>query len=336
MRNAGGQAVRGLQVGESRRTRIEAERGYGERSDDMVVKIPRSRVPEGMEVVVGSKVPLSNGMMAVVLGADAEEIELDANHELAGKALTFDMELVGFEEGVLGEVGPGMERAVFGLGCFWGAELAFQRVAGVVATRVGYTHGQTEKPTYEQVCSGRTGHAEAVAVDFDPARVSFEQLVEVFWERLGQSAMTPNQVGNDVSERERATGEREGGRREGDVGIRLEKGSVLTCNVSVLFFVLFFLLVDCVFVFGWGVIRSGRSIAAGFMCRARSRNGWRKSRSERHGRGLGRIRWWRSRARKGCLFIWRRSTTSSTWRRGGRARPRTRPRRLDATGRQRQ
>lgn len=79
-----------------------------------------------------------------------------------------------------------------------GAELAFQRIAGVVSTKVGYTHGQVEKPTYQQVCSGNTGHAEAVAVDYDPREVSFEQLVDLFWERLGNSALTENQVGNDV------------------------------------------------------------------------------------------------------------------------------------------
>lgn len=69
---------------------------------------------------------------------------------------------------------------------------------GVVSTKVGYTHGQLAKPTYQQVCSGNTGHTEAVAVDFDPAVVSFETLVDLFWERLGGSALTLNQVGNDV------------------------------------------------------------------------------------------------------------------------------------------
>lgn len=82
-----------------------------------------------------------------------------------------------------------------------GAELAYQRVVGVVSTKVGYTQGQTEKPTYKQVCSGSTGHAEAVAVDFDPSKVSYKELVDLFWERLGKSALTLNQVGNDVSSR---------------------------------------------------------------------------------------------------------------------------------------
>lgn len=80
-----------------------------------------------------------------------------------------------------------------------GAELAFQRVVGVNSTKVGYTHGEMVNPTYKQVCSGTTGHAEAVAVDYDPNIISFQQLVDLFWERLGDSALTPNQVGNDVS-----------------------------------------------------------------------------------------------------------------------------------------
>lgn len=78
--------------------------------------------------------------------------------------------------------------------------MAYQRVAGVVSTKVGYTQGAMENPTYQQVCSGSTGHAEVVAVDFDATKVSFENLVHIFWDRLGESALTPNQVGNDVSQ----------------------------------------------------------------------------------------------------------------------------------------
>jgi len=76
----------------------------------------------------------------------------------------------------------GMELALFGLGCFWGAEKAFWKLPGVVSTAVGYAGGLTPNPTYEEVCSGRTGHNEVVRVVFDPARVSFEELVRVFWE----------------------------------------------------------------------------------------------------------------------------------------------------------
>jgi peptide-methionine (S)-S-oxide reductase len=90
----------------------------------------------------------------------------------------------------------GLEQAVLGLGCFWGAERKFWETDGVFTTAVGYAGGFTPNPTYEEVCSGRTGHAEVVLVVFDPAVVSYEQLLKVFWE-----AHDPTQgmrQGNDV------------------------------------------------------------------------------------------------------------------------------------------
>jgi peptide-methionine (S)-S-oxide reductase len=77
---------------------------------------------------------------------------------------------------------PGTEQAVFGMGCFWGAEQYFFRVPGVVSTAVGYAGGGTPNATYEEVCTGRTGHAEVVRVVFDPRRVSYDRLLRVFWE----------------------------------------------------------------------------------------------------------------------------------------------------------
>jgi peptide-methionine (S)-S-oxide reductase len=76
----------------------------------------------------------------------------------------------------------GTQTAVFGLGCFWGAEKAFWQLPGVISTAVGYAGGYTPNPTYEEVCSGRTGHAEVVLVAFEPARISYEDLLRVFWE----------------------------------------------------------------------------------------------------------------------------------------------------------
>jgi peptide-methionine (S)-S-oxide reductase len=90
----------------------------------------------------------------------------------------------------------GFQTAVFGLGCFWGAERVFWQTPGVWTTAVGYAGGFTPNPTYEEVCSGRTGHAEVVLVVFDPAVVSYEQLLNAFWE-----AHDPTQgmrQGNDV------------------------------------------------------------------------------------------------------------------------------------------
>jgi peptide-methionine (S)-S-oxide reductase len=76
----------------------------------------------------------------------------------------------------------GLEEAVFGLGCFWGAERKFWQVPGVVSTAVGYAGGFTPNATYEEVCSGRTGHTEVVRVIFDPNKVSYEDLLKTFWE----------------------------------------------------------------------------------------------------------------------------------------------------------
>lgn len=92
----------------------------------------------------------------------------------------------------------GMERAVFGLGCFWGAEKTFWQTAGVYATAVGYAGGHVPDPTYRQVCSHTTGHAEVVLVVFDPKRISYEQLLKVFWESHDptQGMRQGNDVGN--------------------------------------------------------------------------------------------------------------------------------------------
>jgi peptide-methionine (S)-S-oxide reductase len=90
----------------------------------------------------------------------------------------------------------GLDTAVFGLGCFWGAERLFWRIPGVYTTAVGYAGGFTPNPSYEEVCSGRTGHTEAVLVVFDPELVSYEQLLKVFWE--GHDPTQGMRQGNDV------------------------------------------------------------------------------------------------------------------------------------------
>jgi peptide-methionine (S)-S-oxide reductase len=94
------------------------------------------------------------------------------------------------------------KKATFGAGCFWGVEAAFRQLEGVTRTRVGYSGGTLENPTYEDVCSHRTGHAEVVEVTYDPERVSYEQLLDVFWHKHDPTQL--NRQGWDIGDQYRS------------------------------------------------------------------------------------------------------------------------------------
>jgi len=94
------------------------------------------------------------------------------------------------------------EKVMFGAGCFWGVEAMFRQIKGVVSTAVGYTGGNTKNPTYEDVCSHTTGHAEVVWVEYDASKVSFTQLLDAFWK--GHNPTTLNRQGPDIGDQYRS------------------------------------------------------------------------------------------------------------------------------------
>jgi peptide-methionine (S)-S-oxide reductase len=111
------------------------------------------------------------------------EMEVPATHEVLGTPIK-------------GPFPDGLETLVVGMGCFWGAERVFWQAPGVYTTAVGYAGGVTPNPTYEETCSGRTGHTEAVLVVFDPEKITREEILRLFWE--GHDPTTENRQGNDV------------------------------------------------------------------------------------------------------------------------------------------
>ena len=123
------------------------------------------------------------------LAGRVESMPVPAAHDVNGHTLTPPFP-------------DGLQTAVFGMGCFWGAERLFWEAPGVYTTAVGYAGGYTPNPTYEEVCSGRTGHTEAVLVVFDPTKTSYEEILRIFWE--GHDPTQGMRQGNDVGSQYRS------------------------------------------------------------------------------------------------------------------------------------
>lgn len=185
---------------------VSLDAGWGSVSPNLVATIQKADMGDQIDInqlKVGVELHLVNGMKAVVTEITDETFTIDANPPLAGASYSATVKLLNVEEGPkeFEYIPEGTKStykvATFALGCFWGGELEFMRQKGVVGTKVGYTQGQKEEPAYKEVCSGTTGHTEAIMVTFDPRVTSYSQLVTVAMDRLGESKYLLNQVGND-------------------------------------------------------------------------------------------------------------------------------------------
>ncbi|MBS0364354.1 MAG: peptide-methionine (S)-S-oxide reductase MsrA [Proteobacteria bacterium] len=129
----------------------------------------------------------------------------DAADALPGRAAAMPVPQTHFVNGhrIVPPFPAGLQEAVFGMGCFWGAERLFWQLPGVYSTAVGYAGGFTPNPTYQEVCSGQTGHAEVVRVFYDPRQVDYEDLLQVFWEH--HDPTQGMRQGNDLGTQYRST-----------------------------------------------------------------------------------------------------------------------------------
>mmetsp|Transcript_37011 Transcript_37011/g.37666 ORF Transcript_37011/g.37666 Transcript_37011/m.37666 type:complete len:345 (-) Transcript_37011:57-1091(-) len=176
--------INDMNVGEAKEISVNGGDYYKELAAD----IPKAKVPSGLSV--GDILRLSNGLKALVTAVSKDSIRIDANPPLAGTKYNVNMKLI--DRKPLDY----LEEVVLGAGCFWGVELAFQRLPGVCYTAVGYTHGTVTNPSYEDVCTGTTGHVEAVKVLFDPKLITLNDILMKFFERHDPTQF--NRQGNDV------------------------------------------------------------------------------------------------------------------------------------------
>jgi peptide-methionine (S)-S-oxide reductase len=201
--------VQGMRIGQEVKG-VSIDGGWGQRNPDLVIDVPKSNLKKMKNIdtiTVGATLNLKGGIQVSVLKVTDDIITVDANPSLAGAGYTCDLTVLNIEsypdakllhnteelttaEEASSSSSQHLQVASWAMGCFWGGELAFMRTPGVVGTRVGYTQGVKDDPTYEEVCKGDTKHREAIVVVFDSRVVSYKELIKVFMERL---AATVNQ-----------------------------------------------------------------------------------------------------------------------------------------------
>mmetsp|Transcript_19730 Transcript_19730/g.47648 ORF Transcript_19730/g.47648 Transcript_19730/m.47648 type:complete len:431 (-) Transcript_19730:202-1494(-) len=216
--------VKGLQVGSSL-TKVSIDAGFGHHDPNLVIEVPFQNlfktvlnydVKKRRQVKPQQILHLKGGFQVTVVKViedDEDEDEkngkivvVDANHPLAGSSYSCSLQVVSIDSKprhatVETETSPSspsspsspfFKVATVALGCFWGGELAMMRLKGVVGTKCGYTQGHVEHPTYEQVCEGHTNHREAIQVIYDTRVCSYEQILNVYFERLAATLLLSN------------------------------------------------------------------------------------------------------------------------------------------------
>ena len=179
---------------------VSIDGGWGERNENMIIEVPKTnfkKIKSIDSIQEGSVLNLKGDgkVQVLVVKVTEDTIVVDANPPLAGSSYSCSLTVTGvcrFPSSKLQYHQPSkeiveespLEVATWAMGCFWGGELAFMRVPGVVGTRVGYTQGLKKDPTYEEVCQGDTKHREAIMVVYDPRVVTYEELLKTFLERL--------------------------------------------------------------------------------------------------------------------------------------------------------
>eukprot|EP00980_Cylindrotheca_fusiformis_P001589 scaffold363_cov56-Cylindrotheca_fusiformis.AAC.8 len=197
-----------MEVGESVQNKC-LDAGWGDWNPDLQTTISFKSLGEGVDASLikeGVELVLGDGRItAVVTSVGESDFVVDANPPLAGASYLADVKLLSKEKGPSeflyapkACLDSKYQVATFALGCFWGTELAYMREVGVVGTKVGYTQGKTTtNPSYSEVCSGAAGHAEAAMILYDSTIVTYEHLVSLAMDRLGENKYLLNQVAND-------------------------------------------------------------------------------------------------------------------------------------------
>lgn len=181
---------------------VSIDGGWGTRNPNLVIEVPKTnfKMMKNIDTIeAGSVLNLKGGIQVSVLRVTENTIVVDANHPMAGAGYSCSLTVLNVESvpesrfmysaDADKEDSP-YEVATWAMGCFWGGELAFMRLPGVVGTKVGYTQGVKVNPTYEEVCEGGTQHREAILVTYDTRVVTYRELIKLFMERL---AITINQ-----------------------------------------------------------------------------------------------------------------------------------------------